>query len=276
MNITVCFRPANLAELSSLRREYLSELRCAQELMLEMTLPTCDGYWIDWREERIGYLIVKPAGELVEFHLRRAFWLYGQTVIGQAIRALQLSHALVKSYDDLMLSSTIEHQREVSVVGLLVRDYVPRSLPETTRVRYDVRVAVLQDLPAIVAIEQDVFAHPERLRRVISAGWMLLFQQPSPDPSTQASLIGFGILRPITLDSEYADVGIAVDRPFRNKGYAIYMMRDLVERCRARKLVPIAGCSSDNLASRRMGERIGLVARHRLLRLTFRSPGAGR
>lgn len=269
MNITVTFAPASLEDLANMRQEYLSELRCAQELMLEMMIPSCRYYWVGWRSQKIGYLIVRPENELIEFHLQRPYWVYGQSVLAQAIRALGLVHAVVKSFDDLMLSSAIEHQREVRVMGLLVRDYVPRALPELPHIRYEVRPAVLSDLPSVVAVEQDVFSQPERLRHVILAGWMQLFEQVLSSAPRRTTLIGFGILRPIAADSEYVDVGIAVDTPFRNKGYAIYMMRHLVELCLERGLELVAGCSSDNMASRRMGERIGLVARHRLLRLTF-------
>lgn len=264
MNITVRFVESCLAEIALMREEYISGLRCAQELMLEVMLPQCRCYLVTWRRQDIGYLIVNPSHVLVEMHLVREHWLHGQSVVRQAIRALRLEQAVVKSFDDLFLSSAIEHQRSVSVMGLLVRDYVPRPLPYLPRLCYSTRQAASEDMPAIAAIEQDVFSDPERVALVVSKGWMQLF-------ATQdgSKLIGFGILRPLHEASRYVDVGIAVDTPFRNKGYAVYMMRELVELCVTRGFEPVAGCSSDNLLSRRLGERIGLVARHRLLRLTF-------
>ena len=264
MNISVSFKEVSFECIALMRKEYLTGLRCAQELMLEVMLAQCRCYVVKWRQQDIGYLVVKSEGVLVEFHLVQEHWLHGQSVVGQAIRKLGLKHAVVKSFDDLFLSSAIEHQRGVTVVGLLVRDYVRRTLPELPQIRYRKRQATFDDMPAVVAIEQAVFSDPERLRYVISAGCMLLFERQDG-----SELIGFGILRPVYEGSEHIDVGIAVDASFRNKGYAVYMMRDLVEECIDRGLKPVAGCAAENVLSRRLGERIGLIARYRLLHLTF-------
>jgi GNAT superfamily N-acetyltransferase len=261
MNITIHFEQQPLAELEPSRVEYLDGLSEPQELMLEVTVPSCTGHGIFSGHERIGHLLVNPENELIEFHLQRPFWVFGQSVVRQSIARLGVNRALVKTFDTLFLSSAIEYQRSVRTLGLLVRDYVPRTLPEIEHLRYSARDATLQDLDAIFAIDQDVFTVRERLRLIVEQGWMRLFERNG--------LIGFAIRRLIRPQSSDVDVGIAVDRPYRNKGYAIYMMHDMVRHCIELGLNPVAGCAVNNLASRRMGERVGMVARHRLLELSF-------
>lgn len=261
MNITVRFERQSLAELEASREEYLDGLSEAQELMLEVAIPGCTGHGIFRGQERIGHLLINPNNELLEFHLRQTCWVFGQCVLRQAITRLGVARAIVKTFDPLFLSSAIEYQRSVRILGLLVRDYVPRTLPELEQIQYTARDATLMDLDAVLAIEQDVFNVPERIRVVIERGWMRLFERNG--------LVGFAIRRPIRPEGSDVDIGIAVDRPYRNKGYAIYIMADMVRHCVELGLNPVAGCASHNLASRRMGERVGLIARHRLLELSF-------
>jgi RimJ/RimL family protein N-acetyltransferase len=191
--------------------------------------------------------------------------VYGEALFLQILQRTAVRRALVKSFDALLLSSAIAHQRAVKSLGLLVRDYVPRQLPDLAQIRFEARRAEISDIPAILAVDQQVFRDPERLSHVISERHLVLFER-------DAALVGFGIIRPVIAGRPEVDLGIAVDAPYRNKGYAVFIFRDMVEYCFRHGLRPIAGCSEQNLASRRMGERVGMVARHRLLELTFEAP----
>jgi len=264
MNIVVSFEPTSLTALADLRQQYLSGLRFAQELMLEVQVPFAKCYSIVHRGQGVGYLLENPEShEAIEFHLLANYWVFEWNVLAQAIRALGVRSALVKSFDDLFVAAAMDNQIRVEPVGLLVRDFVRRELPVLPGLHYSMRPAAPDDAGLMLRVEQDVFTSPTRLAMVIERGFAHLFF------TAETQLIGFGILRPVTPDGPDIDIGIAVDTPFRNKGYAVYMMRDMVDLCFSRGLNPVAGCARQNLASRRMGERVGLVARHRLLRMYF-------
>lgn len=194
--------------------------------------------------------------------------VFGEVILAQILTRTPVRRALVKSFDALFLSSAVAHQVAVRSRGLLVRDYIERALPGMPEVRFEARVAELGDLDRIVRVEQHVFTHPERLRKVIEERHMVLFEHGE-------ALIGFGIIQPVIAGQPAVDLGIAVDAPFRNTGYAIYLFRHLVQHCFAHGLRPIAGCAEDNRASRSMGERVGMVARHRLLELSFAEHAQG-
>ncbi len=269
MNLTVDFEPTSLSQIDALRAARSEQLREPQELHLEALVQESSVYLVLHRGEAIGYCAVHSEQGLVEFHLKPAAWVFGEIVIKRLIDRLGIERALIQSFDDLFFSSAVAHQVSVRVLGMIVRDIVPRELPVLAGMEYMRRLAEERDVERIRTIEQDVFTHPERLAWVVRQGWVWLFE-------AGAELLGFGLLRPVRPGSTTVEMGIAVDTPFRNRGYAVYMLRDMIALCRDRGWRPIGGCAVNNLPSRRLGERVGLVARYRLLELRFtpRSPAS--
>lgn len=265
MNLLSSFEQVDIAALAPLRERYLESLPEPQELLLELLVPHCTAYAVVSKGERCGYFLVHEEHTLLELYLERTHWLYGEALFLQILERTRVRRALVKSFDALLLSSTIAHQRGVKSLGLLVRDYVPRPLPNLAQIRFEPRRAEAGDIPAILRVDQQVFRDPARLAHVIDERNLVLFER-------DGSLVGFGIIRPVIAGRPEVDLGIAVDAPYRNKGYAVFIFRDMVEYCFRQGLRPIAGCAEQNLPSRRMGERVGMVARHRLLELTFEAP----
>lgn len=264
MNLTVaCIRSSVSSELQPLRNDYLDTLPEAQELLLEVLVGGADSYLLRTRAGVIcGYALVHGKGTLLEFHLVRDHWVFGETILRQVVAELSLKRAMVKSFDSLLLSSALSLQTGLKVLGLLVRDYVPRKLPVLSRIQYKSRIANANDMTRLLAVDQDVFTIRERLEHVVAEGQVRIFEKGE-------STVGFGILRPVVAGRKDIDVAIAVDKPFRGKGYATYVFRDLVEECLDSGQHPTCGCASDNHASRHLGERIGMIARHRLLELSF-------
>lgn len=268
MNISVTFSRATLNDIAELRHAHLHTLRQPQDLLLEKLVPAGEVTLVFHQRAPAGYAIIHPERGLLEYYLEPRYWVFGEHILRQLVVHFRLRNALVQSFDDLLLSSALELQTSVRPVGLLVRDYIPRTLPDYARIRYRKVAATLDDLPRVIEVEQDVFTNVERLRDVIRRGFVWLFECAPPE-RTPAPLLGFGIIHPIFEGSRDVDVGIALDRRRRNRGHAIYLLRDMFEQCLRDGLRPVAGCSSDNLPSRRMGERVGLVARYRLLEIAF-------
>lgn len=266
MNLRVVFQPlTDLAALSPMRELHLAALAQPQAPLLEVMVHDAAYYEIHARQRSCGYLIVRGGDTLIELYLHQAYWVFGEVIVKQAIDKLGIHRALVQQFDALFLSSCVALQDGVRSIGLIARDYVPRPLPAIADIRFTQRTAELTDLPAIRAVDQEVFTHPERLAAVVSAGFMQVYERDE-------HLVGFGIMRPVSADGLVVELGIAVDRPFRARGYAVYMLRSMIEHCVAQGLRPIGGCTEDNTPSRHMAERVGLVSRFRLLELSFKKP----
>lgn len=265
MNIRPTFLPVSLDELQELRNEYLDRLLAAQEALIEVLVQQARCFSIFAKGRVAGYLILHEGEGLLEFYVTSEFQPYAHLLLREFVRRHRVRSALVKSFDHLLLACALDIQTSVSVRGILVRDFVPRALPSIPRLRYRERIAEERDLPRIHAVDQRVFTHPERLTAVVRAGAVHLFERDE----AECALIGFGIIRPVIAGRPEVDLGLAVDAPFRNKGYAVYCLRDLAQHCLQRGLVPISGCAAENEASIRLGSRVGFVSRYRLLDVRF-------
>jgi len=262
MNIQPTFHPVSLEDLRDLRNDYLDRLLAAQEALLEVLVQQAQCFTILAKGQVAGYFISHEREGLLEFHLRPEFQAYAHLLFRRFVAEQSVRGALIKSFDHLLLACAMDIQTSVRVRGILVRDFIRRPLPEIARIRYRERAAEEPDAPRVRAIDQQVFTHPERLAAVIRAGAMRLFEQDE-------QLLGFGIIRPVIAGRPEVDLGLAVDAPFRNRGYAVYFLRDMAEYCLQNGLVPISGCAAENEASIRLGSRVGFVSRYRLLEVRF-------
>jgi GNAT superfamily N-acetyltransferase len=264
MNIQTTFEKADPVELASLRRAHRAALIEAQELLLEGMSARAAHYRIVHRGETCGYFAILDLHTLVEFYLAQPYWLFGERIVSQVVRRTGVRRALVQSFDHLFLSSAVAQQTRVRSLGYLVRDYLPRPLPPAPDSGLELRTATPADLPRIARVDQPVFTDPTRLESVVAGGHLVLFERGD-------ALLGFGIAQPVVEGRPEVDVGIAMDAAHRNTGDAVYLFRQLIERCVAAGLRPVAGCAADNQASRNLGDRVGLVSRYRLLELSFES-----
>ena len=266
MNIRPTFQRVELEAIRELRERYLDGLLKGQEALLEVLVPHAEPYAILAKGETAGYFIVHEGNVLIEYFVTDEYLAYTHNFLREFIALKRIRSALVKSFDHMFLACAMDVQVGVRSKGVLVRDYIPRKLPEIPSIRYTQRTATEEDLPRVKAVDQPVFTHPERLRAVIRGGCMRLFEH-------EGRVVGFGIIRPIIPGRPEVDLGIAVDRPFRNKGHAIYILRAMAEYCAAHGLEATAGCSIENWASIKMGLRVGFVSFYRLLELSFPEPG---
>lgn len=262
MNVQPSFQHVDFRALGELRERYLDGLLKGQEALLEVLVPHGEHYLILTKGQTAGYFILHDVDVLIEYYVLDEYLAYTHQFLKEFIEQRRVRSALVKSFDHMFLACAMDFQIGVKSKGVLVRDFIPRALPVIPSIRYAQRTATEDDLPRLKAVDQPVFTHPERLLAVVRGGHVRIFEHAD-------RVIGFGILRPIIPGRPEVDLGIAVDRPFRNRGYAIYMLRDLAEYCAEHGLKPTAGCAIENWPSIKMGLRVGFISRYRLLELTF-------
>lgn len=252
----------NLAELDPHRSRHLDDLPRAQDALIEVWVAESTYFRIDVDGERAGYFIVHQKSTLIEYYLSESFELYAHELLPEIIREKGIEKALVQTFDHVFLAPALDFQKRVKVLGALVRDYIRRELPPLPNVRYTKRLGTHEDLPRIKRVEQDIFTHPERLGGVIDRKQLLLFEQDD-------LLLGFGIIRPIIAGRPDVEVGLAVDKPYRNAGNAMSMLQDMYEFSLRSGYRPVSGAKRDNEASVRTGLRIGCIARYRILEIWF-------
>lgn len=264
MNVQVEIAEVPLGALSELRSLYLDGLAEAQEAFLEALIAGARGYELRVRGEVAGYGLVRDDA-LLEFFVTDAFLPPAHLLFRKLVLHVNVARALVKSFDHLFLACAMDVQVGVRVLGILVREFAPRDLPPELQGRYTQRAATEADLPRLMQVEQDVFNDAARMARAIADGRVRVFEHGS-------TLVGFGLLKPVRAGHPEVDVGLVVDRPFRSRGHAAYILRDLVDHCLASGLRPVSGCAANNYASINLGLRVGFISRYRLLELQLRAP----
>lgn len=261
MNIRTSFHSSDLGEVRALRDAHLDALGYAQDALLEVFAQQSEVFRIDARGEAIGYFLLHQR-RIVEFYVALAFEQYAHLIFPDVLQAFAPTSALIKSFDAQFLACALDHHTQVHVRGVLVRDIIDRPLPNIARIHYQARAARREDFESVMSIEREVFTDGERMMTVIEQGNVIVFEQAK-------RLVGFGMIRPIIEGRPDAEIGIVVAPSFRNRGYAVYILRDLVAACRGRGFIPVAGSARGNSPSLRAGRRIGMLARHRILELTF-------
>lgn len=252
----------SLAELEPHRTRHLDDLSKIQDALIEVWVAESAYFVIDVNGERAGYFIVYQGNTLIEYFLAESFELYAHEILPLIAKEKAIDKALIQTFDHVFLAAALDHQTSVKVRGALVRDYVRRELPALAGVDYSKRLATLEDLPRIKNVQQDIFTHPERLAFVIEKKLLLLFERGD-------LLLGFGIIRPILAGKPDVEVGLAVDKPYRNAGNAMSMLQDMYEYSLRSGYRPVSGAARDNEASVRTGLRIGCIARYRILEVRF-------
>ncbi len=267
MNIRAQFLRPTKECPQDLRVAYLDSLRSAQDALLEVLVSQSEFVLIQAKGEVIGYFALTSSKSVVEFYLKPDYVPYSHVLFRRFVAEWNIRSALIKTFDDLALACALDINTQVNVRGMLVREYQELQLPDLKHLECEMRIGESSDFDAVRAVEQDVFSHPERLRHVIAEKQLQLFLRDE-------KLVGFGIIRPIIVGRPDVEIGIAVDTPYRNKGYAVFILRDLVKYAISQGQNPVSGCARENEASIRLGLRIGFRSSHRLVEVRFDGAGA--
>jgi len=244
-----------------LREKYLASLLLAQEYYLEIQIKTSAFYLILEGERSAGYFILTPENVLLEYFLLPEWEYRLDDIFGQILREFSIKKALCKSFDSALLSCCYGFQKSTRATGILFREF--REKPtQTAGVGITVRRAVMADEARIIAVNEEVFDHPEEVSEYIQAQQIFLFE-------TGNQLVGFGIYSQVFPGRRDYDIGMLITRDYRKQGYGAFIIQYLINFCRQNGWNFSAGCDINNIASRRCLEKAGFIARYRLLEFSF-------
>lgn len=254
-------KASSLGDLADLREAYLASCPEAQELYLEMKIRTAEAHALVTEAGEVGYVLVGRDGVLLEFFVQDAFVRHADAWLGAILRHLRIRTALCKSFDTTLLTCAMHHQVSVRVEGILCREWVEvpkRELAPGISTRW----AEPEDVALIIAVNEEVFDHPDEIRDYIRDRKLLLFE-------TGTDLLGFGLHSRVIPDRPEFDIGMLVVPAHRGCGHGSAIIRHMADLCRERGCRPICGCDVANTGSRKCLENAGFIPRHRLLEFTF-------
>lgn len=247
---------AALADVASLRSARLETLTALPEYFVEDQVRRSTVYGIE-HDGTVGYVTALD-GTLTELFVLPAHRTHTDTILDQAAGALDLRHAWAATFDPVALAACTSASRPFDVVGFSFRTLNPADLPRPEPLPTE-RLATPEDIERVhEANHPEIFDNPAEIPVWIQNGWVTLFEVPD-------GLAGLGLCTPAGPHTLACDIGIRVCEPYQRRGLGAWIVQRLVVRARSLGLEPTAGCASDNTASRRMLERAGFVADHRLL-----------
>ncbi len=245
----------------NLREPYIRQLALAQEYYLELLVNKGSLYQILVDGLEAGYFILSENNILLEFFVLPEWVNRMDEYFGIILKEFGVTKALCKTFDTDLLFCCEGYQKSTSTAGFLFREFAgkPNGISPSG---ITVRRADMADESQIIAVNEEVFDHPEEVGQYIQAQQIFLFEKEN-------NLVGFGIYSPVICGREDYDIGMLITPEFRHKGYGTFIIQYLVNFCRQNGWNPNAGCAVENTASRKCLEKAGFVTRHRLLKFLF-------
>jgi GNAT superfamily N-acetyltransferase len=250
-----------LKDLTNLRTQYLDSCPEPQELYLELKVHGSRAFVIEAEGEQAGYLLIGLDGVLLEYFVVPAYIRNAEAWFREILQRCSIQKALCKSFDHTLLACCLDRQISVRVEGILCREWVDRPHPKREDL-LAVRTAGPEDVQQIIAINEEVFDHPDQVRDYVQNERVLMFEDAS-------ALIGFGLFSRVIPGRPEFDIGMLVVPAFRRLGYGSAIIRYMADFCRKQGWRPICGCDATNAGSLRCLQNAGFIARHRLLEFTF-------
>ncbi len=251
----VRFRKVSYCEIETLREQYFTAIYEAQELFLELIVKTADYYIIE-QEEAVGYFIISPQNQLVEYYLINSCIKDCQSLFAKITIEFNFETVYCKSFDSILLKCCLKYAVSYKVIGTLFRDYTPTSVDVIND--FDIKKAIDSDIPLLLQQTDELYESEDELFTMVKNGNILMYCRDS-------NLIGCGFLIKVIDNRNIYDIGMWVKSAFRKKGFATKIVAHLKGYCLDNSLIPICGCAADNLASRKTLEKNGFFSKHDLI-----------
>lgn len=247
--------------LKSLRDLYLDSLCEPQEMFLELQVRDSNAILIQIDEKTIGYFLYDNNEMLLEFFVVDEFFSENEKVFEKILKTYSMKSALCKSFDQNLLSVGIGRFKSIEVVGINFRKLIQQKTYKNDY-SFSIFEAKNSDFTLIKSINEEVFETDDEIKEYLTKKQILLFKDKS-------NVVGFGIFAPIFPDRKDYDIGMCVSAEFRGNGIGQSILHYLIDYCNKNGWRPIAGCDSENFASRKCLEKVGFFADYRMLLIEF-------
>ena len=265
-------RTASLAEIADWKRAYLQTL-----------VAPLDGYWqtaiIDpaphWKMmvngRALGYFVADEQKRLLQFYAAEQ----AADLFAAVIESGWVDTAVAGTNDPAFLSLCLDRQKHDSVNTYLFHDVHRVEVDSSAYPQAEFRLSVVEDLEQLLAFygRNDEFADSDAIDSNFGGQQdyiqSLIANQQSFGLYDDGTLLGIGECRISASQPPFADIGMIVDKTYRQRGVGTAILAHLKEQCYRQNLKPICSCAAENSASRKTIEKAGFVAVHRMLDVQF-------
>jgi GNAT superfamily N-acetyltransferase len=249
------------------------QARAAREAYVETLEEPIDGFWqnvvianADFREILVdgkvaGHLSVTRKGCLVQFHVVPERRVEADRIFGRVLDGGLVKDAVVSTKDPSFLSLCLDRQKGLEIDCYLfskpMKDQPTADGPRAP----GFRLAGSEDIKEVR--ERCEPAFDGYYEELVAAKGLFVARD-------DRGLLGIGELRVLpSHGGRFADIGVQVADAFRGAGIGTDIVYDLAAVCAQRGLEPLCCCNVSNPAPKRIIEKAGFAAAHRLVKATF-------
>jgi len=238
------------------RRECLLLRPFAQESYLESLASEAELIELECDGARCGYALVRDSC-IVEFFVYPTSHVDDTAAIEAVVRLNGAEAALCQSFDSVMSNACSSLGWEAKTVAHLFRSFDYSVID----VGLKAQLATIDCLSVVQAVHDGFFDSEDEIRSYLEEEHARLFLYYK-----DSQAVACGIIKRVVACRNSYDIGMVVAQSFRGTGYGAAVVSHLKHFCLAQGWQPIAGCSVDNVASKRSLERAGFTSEHQLIR----------
>ncbi|MCG8698502.1 MAG: GNAT family N-acetyltransferase [Bacteroidales bacterium] len=249
----------DLPDIEKLRYKYLQTLSQFQEIYLELMITDANIYGLQYNNNQVGYCIITKGHIIVEFYVDKEYFPISSNLLSYAVKELSAQSIYCKSFDSLLLNSSIKLGYPLSIIGIIYRDSVEADI--TINPQLDIKLANQDDVPLILQQDDDLvelYDTKKLLNHFIDNKNLYLFRKDN-------QLLGCGTIIRVHKKWPHHDIGVWVHPSYRKQGYASQIVTYLKNYCLAKSYIPTCSCDINNIASQKTLQKCGYRSQHSLI-----------
>lgn len=243
------------------RTRCLRQLPQAQELYVENRLQKAHTFEIFIDKKFCGYASVADA-TILELYLEKKHLAQAGAALALIVQASAAQAVLCKSFDTNFLNACRQLNWSVEPVAFLFRKIVDNALH--LPFPFTVQMGAESDIPEILQCHDGFFDSVSEIHSYLAKEAQLFLYR------VEGSAIGCGVAKKIVQCRADYDIGMVVAPAYRGKGFGTQILHHLKHSMLRAGWNPVAGCSTDNAASKRTLEKAGFLSEHELLKFSRR------
>lgn len=261
----ITFAPANPAELSGAKANYLQRTVAPLDGMWQSFVEMGNHYSIERQSESIGYYVVNSDNHLLRFSLNER--ANSNAIFDQLLSDKKFASAVVSTAEPDFLTLCMDYQSSISVNAIMYQDQ-GRKLDGKPNFELD-EFRLVQDIERNQAIEfaaQAMGANRDWLNGYYS---QRIQREELYGLWIEGQLAAAGECRLSDSQKSIADLGMVVAKSQRGRGVATAILCRLRKHCNESGLTAICSTERDNVAAQKAITRAGFDSNHRILNVEF-------
>jgi GNAT superfamily N-acetyltransferase len=246
-----------IEDISHLRRLHFDELPLPQELYSEILVKDTDPVVFIEDNNEVGYCLLNDEGKMFEFFLLPGHVPKVDSILNEVVELYNIKFIVCQTFDHLTLSQCLIRMKKRKILGYNFRE---RTGPSGKIPAFDVgsRTATIGDHELILKHSEGIFDDNEKkdIPYWIDKGSIIIFEDENN------GFLGYGIFNRTLPDRNWFDVGMYVSPDFRKRGFGTFIIDRMADHVTVMGGIPNAGCSFENIGSRKTLEKAGFITRY--------------